>query len=93
MPGKFEGEPEWAQILYLEALEQGADETYEDEAGRTIDLIRVDSVDADNWGTPELEDKTVILWTDDNGFVYTKVFNNEVETENYLRDALGVSDL
>ena len=89
MPGKFEGEPEWAKELYDMMLD-GSDETYYDENDRPIDYFAIDAIDADEMVAPELDNKHIILWEDDNGFVYTKVFNSEHAAKNYMKESLGV---
>lgn len=90
MPGKFEGEPAYAEHFYNLALEGDADDNFVDDVDRQIDWFDVDAIDADEANAPELENKILLLWEDSNGFIYTKVFDSSVTANVYLTDALGV---
>ena len=87
MPGKFEGEPAYAEQLYNLANEGMADDNWIDGYSRQVDYFSLhpgDDVDYDSNGGDHF-----LLWEDDQGFVYTKQFHSRDEAFRYMIDALG----
>ena len=90
MPGKFEGEPAYAEYFYDLAMESGADETFLDSASRQIDVWKLENDDIQKF--PDLlNDEYVLLWKTDDGFIYTDTAGSEGDLIDAL-ETMGVSD-
>lgn len=90
MPGKFEGEPAYAEYFYNLAMESGADETFLDSASTQIDVWRLEADDFDKF--PDLiNDEYVLLWEDEQGFIYTDTATSEGDLIDSL-ETMGVDD-
>ena len=76
-PGKFEGEPEYALVLYDLVMEGFSDETIFDEDETPIDVFFVD--DDLRQKCPGIDKDTfaVILWESTQGFVNTEELSEE----------------
>lgn len=71
VPGKFEGEPPWAEHFWNLSLEGGHDSAEEDEDGYFVVAFSV--TDEDIVKFPELNGVDEIrLWEDNQGFVHTE---------------------
>lgn len=69
-PGKFEGEPRYAEHYWNKVLEGCADREDVDEDGRPVALFKINETDVQLF--PELADvERLMLWEDEFGFVYT----------------------
>lgn len=78
-PGKFEGEPEWAEIYYEKMLDGGADDTiWENDSPIEVWFL----TEEDEQISPDLESGKVLYLAEDNyGFVWTRIVTKE-EHEN-----------
>lgn len=77
MPGKFEGEPKWIEILWDLVLSGMSDNTAHD-GSLTFDGFLIDGKLSELTGYPEDPTRYVVLWEDDNGFVnHTTLSINE----------------
>lgn len=90
MPGKFEGEPPYAEYFYNLAMESGADETFIDSGGTQIDAWKLEQDDYERF--PDLiNDEYLLLWEDEQGFIYTDTATSEGDMIDSL-ESMGVDD-
>lgn len=88
MPGKFEGEPAYAEHFYNLALQGDADENFVDSFDVQIDVFKVDQEDTAHF--PDLiNDEFVLLWEDEQGFVFTDTATSEGDLIDAL-ETMGV---
>jgi hypothetical protein len=82
-PGKFENEPAWVVKFYEEIMSGYVAHTYQDqETGQEFDVIEV--LDEDEKEFPELAGYgLVMLWEDDNGFVYKTRYTDQEDLEEH----------
>lgn len=72
--GKFEAEPIWAPYFWGMAMEMGAENEYENEAGEIVSWFVIDELDVKEF--PELEDfvgKRIYLRESESGFVFSTI--------------------
>lgn len=85
MPGKFEGEPQYVEVLWQECVMHGL---VDDEFTVCDTLFSTIVIDDDLAGRfPELEGVyCLVLWESDQGFVYSVAFSTEVEYHEAIHE-------
>lgn len=80
-PGRFEGEMRYIPKFYDWVMVGGSDQVLYDSYDRPHDLFVLD--DEIKKEFPELKSYShILLWSDDNGFVFSDVFDVETEYKN-----------
>jgi hypothetical protein len=84
MPGKFEGEPKWVEILWDLVLSGMSDNTVHD-GSTAYDGFLIDGKIAELTGYSEDPTRYVVLWESDNGFVNhtTMSLNEFIDIEGF----------
>ncbi len=96
MPGKFEGEPSYAEYFFDLSMEGGQDDSFVSDYDVQIDYFKASPADISNAGKDGdilMDFPHVILWESNDGFVYTDVFESWEDAKNFMRHELEVSDL
>ncbi len=90
MPGKFQGEPSYAEFFYDLAMDGDQTETFVDSFGVQIDVFRIEQEDYDKF-QDLVNEEFIILWESDDGFVFSEVASSESDLIDTL-ETMGVDD-
>ena len=92
-PGKFENEPYYVPYFWDCCLDGAEDEILYDEYEKPYSLFKVEEELAEFLSTdfPGIEDKTVLLWEDDSGFVNHKILDDE-ELAEFRRECANAAE-
>ena len=82
-PGKFEGEREHA-LYFHELVQNGGGDVYFDENDTCYDVFYLDDSDRKRFDLSDI-DFAVIYYTDDNGFVYCPIVDED-ELNTFIED-------
>ena len=87
MPGKFEGEPDYVQGFWHDAM-MGGSQDYSDEYGTLYSEIKIVNQERDLW--PDLGNaEYIVLWEDEQGFVTHELFDSQDDLEDWY-DEMGI---